>query len=177
MIEYAAGSSTKRCRWTGSWLDLTSLALENGALVVTREGDLTTELRDARSSSATASERPARDVLLRHHGLHIEILIDRDAPDRQGHPAGVKDVVLESAVTTIVDCEDSVAAVDAEDKVASIATGLGLMSGTLTRIVRQGRLDACIGSSTRTATTPRRTAAGSRCPAAACCWSATSAPT
>ncbi len=124
---------------TGSWSDLTSLALENGALVVTREGDLTTELRDATQFAGYRMEgaRPS-NVLLRHNGLHIDILIDANDPIGKRHPAGVKDVVLESAVSTIMDCEDSVAAVDAADKVVVYRNWAGIMRGTLTASFRKG---------------------------------------
>ena len=79
-------------------------------------------------------------ILLVNNGLHIEIQIDRDHPVGKAHPAGVKDVVLEAAITTIQDCEDSVAAVDAKDKVRVYGNWNGIMKGTLeTTLEKEGR--------------------------------------
>src|SRR5438309_9040332 len=79
-------------------------------------------------------------ILLSNNGSRIEIQIDRSHPIGKAHPAGVKDVVLEAAITTIEDCEDAVAAVDAADKIAVYRHWCGLMKGTLeTTFEKNGR--------------------------------------
>ncbi|MGA9583652.1 MAG: malate synthase G [Allosphingosinicella sp.] len=106
----------------GSHRDVTRYALESGRFV-TDQGEL-------RDPSLLAGRR-GPSLLLRHHDLHVEILIDREHPIGRADPAGVADILLESALTAIMDCEDSVAAVDAEDKVEVYRNWLGLMKGTL----------------------------------------------
>ncbi|MCB1447290.1 MAG: malate synthase G, partial [Rhizobiaceae bacterium] len=111
----------------GSWKGVTGLAVRDGALLVTNEAG-ETGLRDP-SQFAGYLENELCDmrILLRNHNLLIEILIDPTSEIGKSDPAGISDVWLESAITTIMDCEDSVAAVDAEDKVTVYRNWLGLM--------------------------------------------------
>jgi malate synthase len=121
------------------WADVTGLEATGGKLVCRLRNGGAAGLVDAgqfvgfrRAGSALTS------VLLRHHGLHIDIVIDPSHPIGKQHPAGVKDVVLESALTTIMDCEDSVAAVDAADKTVVYRNWCGIMRGTLAASVAKG---------------------------------------
>ncbi len=108
----------------GSHADTTGYGVENGALVPT--------LADPSAFAGYCGTPDAPSaILLRHHGLHIELLIDRNHPIGARDAAGVSDVMLEAALTTIVDFEDSVAAVDAEDKIEAYANWLGVMKGDL----------------------------------------------
>ena len=111
----------------GSHSDVTSYRVIDGALVA-RGSAGAARLADP-SQFAGAGEG---SLLLRRNGLHVELLIDRSHPVGSGLPAGVADVLVESAVTTIVDLEDSVATVDGADKAAAYRTWLGLMTGRLT---------------------------------------------
>ena len=83
-------------------------------------------------------ESEPSSILLQHNGLHLDILIDPEHPVGAVHPAGVKDVEIESAITTIQDCEDSVAAVDAQDKCVVYGNWLGLMKGDLKEVMEKG---------------------------------------
>jgi malate synthase len=108
-----------------------------GALAVdTRNGPTT--LKDQSQFVGFAGEGGKAGILLRHHGLHVELVIDRTRPVGREHPAGLADVVIESALTAIQDCEDSIAAVDAEDKVGVYRNWLGLMNGTLEDTFEKG---------------------------------------
>jgi malate synthase len=97
-----------------------------------------TGLRDPDQFAGFVGEDGPAIILLKNNGLHIEIQIDRNHPVGAAHAAGVKDVVLESALTTIQDCEDSVAAVDAADKCVVYGNWLGLMKGDLEEVVEKG---------------------------------------
>ena len=117
---------------TGSHEDAIKYALVNGALHVSLKDCSTTELKDPAKYVGFAGDSAApTSIVLKNNGLHIEIQIDANSPVGQTDPAGIKDIVLEAALTTIQDCEDSVAAVDAEDKVEVYKNWLGLMKGDL----------------------------------------------
>ncbi len=116
----------------GSHADATLYALDGDALAVTLKGGSKTGLRWPDQFVGYRGELSAPSaVLLRHNGLHLELAIDREHPIGRDDPAGVADVILEAAITTIEDCEDSIAAVDASDKVGAYRNWLGLMKGTL----------------------------------------------
>jgi len=123
----------------GSHADSTDYRVEGGRLLVTLQGGASTGLQDPaafvgyQGQAATPSA-----VLLRHHGLHLELRIDRSHPIGATDAAGVSDLVLEAALSTILDLEDSIAAVDAEDKLLAYRNWLGILKGTLTEEVSKG---------------------------------------
>jgi malate synthase len=123
----------------GSHADATSYALDGPALAIALRDGTKTRLRDAAQFVGYRGDgAKLTAVLLRHHGLHVEIVIDRALPIGKEDAAGVADVMLESAITTIQDLEDSIAAVDAEDKVLAYRNWLGLMKGTLEDTFEKG---------------------------------------
>ena len=120
----------------GNWADVTGLPIAGGALQATTKDGGAAGLRDAGQLAGYRGDPAAPSaVLLKKNGLHVEIVIDREHEIGKTDPAGIADVILESAVTTIVDCEDSVSAVDADDKVIVYRNWLGLMRGDLSAAV------------------------------------------
>lgn len=123
----------------GSYRDVTGFLIEDGLLEITlSNGDVTGLADQGQFAGYTGDPSAPTSVLLVNHGLHLDILIDRDSPIGSTDLAGIKDVVLESAITTIMDFEDSVAAVDAADKVLGYRNWLGLNKGDLAEEVRKG---------------------------------------
>ena len=121
---------------TGSFSDVTQFSLRS----VHDQQQLSATLRDGSQVGLadptkfvgfTKNNDELCAIILRNHGLHIDIRIDREHPVGKAHPAGVYDVILESAITTIQDCEDSVSAVDAADKIRVYRNWNGIMKGTL----------------------------------------------
>ncbi len=141
---------------SGSWADATGLSVEDGHLkVATADGSA--GLADPQKFAGYTGElgSPNWSVLLVNHGLHIEVLIDPESPVGKTDSAGIKDVVLESAITTIMDFEDSVAAVDADDKVLGYRNWLGLNRGDLSEDVKKdGKTFSRVLNEDRTYTTP-----------------------
>jgi malate synthase len=141
---------------SGSWAAATGLSIADGQLQIAL-GAESTELASPEKFVGYSGElgSPNWSVLLVNHGLHIEILIDPQSPVGKTDPAGIKDVVLESAITTIMDFEDSVAAVDADDKVLGYRNWLGLNRGDLSEEVRKdGKSFSRVLNADRTYTTP-----------------------
>ncbi len=122
----------------GSHDQATSYTIADGALRVTLENGGTTGLKDPSTLLGYRGQPDAPEaIVFLHNGLHFELQIDPNSPIGKTDPAGVKDIVLEAALTTIMDCKDSVAAVDAEDKTLAYRNWLGLVTGSLTEEIKK----------------------------------------
>ncbi len=140
VVAYARDFLDDACTLSdASHADATGYSVQDGKLVVTLKDGSTTGLADdAQFAGYQGDAANPTAILLQQHGLHFEIQFDRTHPIGKDDAAGIKDVLVEAALTTIMDCEDSVAAVDAEDKSLAYGNWLGLMKGTLTEQVSKG---------------------------------------
>ncbi|MGO7035620.1 malate synthase G [Rhizobium ruizarguesonis] len=130
-----ASAPLQDCRWK----DVGSFAVKDGALVVRSIDGEQAKLTDGGHFAGYRGDPTApTHILLKNNGIHIEIVIDAATTIGKADPAHISDVWLESAITTIMDCEDSIAAVDAEDKVVVYRNWLGLMKGDLQEEVAKG---------------------------------------
>ena len=122
-----------------SWVDADAFSVMHGMLVIHLPDGEVESLRDhAQFVGYRGSNKNPDALLLKHHGLHLEVVIDHEHAIGKTDRAGVADVLIESAISTIIDLEDSVAAVDADDKVEVYRAWLGLMKGTLTADLEKG---------------------------------------
>ena len=122
----------------GSHADVSAYRVAGGKLVAQTAAGETGLAEPAQFAGHRGDAAAPTGVLLQHNRLHLEILIDRKHSIGATDPAGVADVLMEAAITTIMDCEDSVAAVDADDKALAYRNWLGLMQGTLVETVAKG---------------------------------------
>ncbi|BCX50891.1 MULTISPECIES: malate synthase G [Comamonas] len=124
---------------SGSHKDSTGYAVEGGKLLVSLKDGSKTGLKDEAKFIGYQGDAAApKSVLLKNNGIHIDIIVNKSTPIGSTDAAGVADVVVEAALSTILDLEDSVAAVDAEDKVNGYANWLGILKGTLTESFEKG---------------------------------------
>jgi malate synthase len=122
----------------GSHIDSTGYSVKGGKLVVSLKSGTTT-LADAKQFVGFQGDAKApTSLLFKHNGLHLDLEINKSHPIGKTDPAGVSDLVAEAALSTILDLEDSVAAVDAEDKVLAYSNWLGILQGSLSEDVQKG---------------------------------------
>jgi malate synthase len=133
----------------GSHIDSTGYSVKAGKLLVNLKDGTSSGLQDAKQFIGYQGDAKApTSVLLQHNGLHLDVQINRATPIGASDAAGMSDLVLEAALTTILDLEDSVAVVDADDKVLAYSNWLGILKGTLTEEVK--KIDASGGVKTFT---------------------------
>ena len=139
VIDYATGFLNETYPLADSRHEMVSrYRIDNGKLVCETDTGPVGLADESQFVGYTGAEDNPSGVLLKHNGLHIEIQVDREDSVGRHEKAGVKDVLVESAVTTIQDCEDSVAAVDADDKAVVYGNWLGLMRGDLAEEFQKG---------------------------------------
>ncbi|MEH6403143.1 MAG: malate synthase G [Sneathiella sp.] len=132
VISYASGFLDKAAPLAnGKHEDVIAYSVKGAELHITLKDGTVTSLANNDQFIGYKGDSVLTSVLLVNNGLHLDIQIDKNHPVGKDHPAGVKDVVMDAALSTIQDCEDSVSAVDAEDKVAVYQNWLGLMKGDL----------------------------------------------
>ncbi len=123
----------------GSHIDATGYRIKDGKLVVKLTTGGSTGLADKdQLAGHQGDEKTPSSILFVHNGLHLDLQIDKSTPIGASDPAGVSDLVVEAALSTILDLEDSVAVVDADDKVTAYSNWLGILKGTLTETVQKG---------------------------------------
>ncbi len=122
----------------GSHKNATGYSVKDGQLVIALQSSSTPLADPSQFVGYQGDAAAPSSVLLKHNGIHVDIQIDRNTPIGKTDPAGISDVVFEAALSTILDLEDSVAVVDAQDKVLAYSNWLGILQGTLTEEVKKG---------------------------------------
>ena len=122
----------------GNWASVTGFAIENGRLIIQTEQGATHLAYEHQFAGFSGSAEAPGSVLLVKNNLHIDLIINKQGRIGASDKAGIDDIVLESAISTIMDCEDSVAAVDGADKVLAYQNWLGLMDGSLSVEMQKG---------------------------------------
>ena len=121
----------------GSWKNITNIKIENKNLVVSIQKSMFHLKDQSQFKGYSGDEKKPKSILLKNNNLHCDILIDAESSVGKEDIAGISNIILESAISTIIDHEDSVAAVDDEDKVKGYRNWLGLMKGTLETLVEK----------------------------------------